>query len=43
MDDCPSRSELEEFLTDRLPADGESQVSDPSRGLFGVSAGSRGA
>ena len=26
MDDCPSRSELEDFLTDRLPAEGESRV-----------------
>ncbi len=26
MGECPSRSELEEFLTDRLPADGESRV-----------------
>ena len=26
MDHCPSRSELEDFLTDRLAADGESRV-----------------
>ncbi len=26
MDDCPSRSELEDFLTDRLPAEGEGRV-----------------
>ena len=26
MDDCPNRSELEDFLTDRLPAEGESRV-----------------
>ena len=26
MDDCPSRSELEDFLTERLPAEGDSRV-----------------
>ena len=26
MDDCPSRSELEDFLTDRLPTEGDSRV-----------------
>ncbi len=26
MDDCPDRSELEDFLTDRLPVEGESRV-----------------
>jgi WD40 repeat protein/predicted Ser/Thr protein kinase len=26
MDDCPNRSELEDFLTDRLPVEGESRV-----------------
>ncbi len=38
MDDCPSRSELEDFLTDRLPVDGDEPGLDPSRGLFGLSA-----
>jgi WD40 repeat protein/predicted Ser/Thr protein kinase len=26
MDDCPSRSELEDFLIDRLPAEGDSRI-----------------
>jgi hypothetical protein len=26
MGDCPNRPELEEFLTDRLPADSESRI-----------------
>ena len=39
MGDCPSRSELEEFLTDRLPADGDSRVLTHLEGCFGLSAG----
>ena len=35
---CPSRAELEEFLTDRLPADSDTRVSINSV-LHGLSAG----